>query len=560
MRAEGQPRGTDGGTHRRLVTALQTMPVAFVALDADFRVVVINTEGERLAHGPAAALIGRHLLEAFPEATAFERQYRRALESGRPLAFEEHYRPFDSWFEVHAWPDHQGGVNIICSDITKRRMIEHARSAALDEAEQANARLAFLTDLSARLGRVDTELEVFQRLCRAVVPVMADWCTVVVPQGDELVRVAARHRDPTLNGLAARLVGAYPEPLSRRSPGVEVYRSGEPRRLAHLAREMVDDLDASAANAAFGRTLQLLGDGPALIVPVSRAGQVVAVLTSTRTGGEPFDDDDLAAMGDAALRVSTSLDDVQVVQTQRDTASALQAAALPPSLPVFDGVELAAGYRAATEGSQVGGDWYDAFALQTGRIALVVGDAAGHGWQAAAVMAQMRNALRAQLFDGAGPAAALTSLSSLLAAHEPDAFATIVCVELDPMTGDATWASAGHPPPVLVRGDGTSAHLRGRPGPPIGWVESLGGGAQPWPEHGLALRPSDRLVLFTDGLIERRGIDLDVGLAHLMLLAERTRGDDAAGACEAILHDVVTVSHEDDVCLLVADLVPAGHR
>jgi serine phosphatase RsbU (regulator of sigma subunit) len=381
---------------------------------------------------------------------------------------------------------------------------------------------------------------------------MADWSTIVVPSGEELVRVAAFHRDPILNALARRLVGGYPHAFTGPSPGVVAYRSGEPLRLAHLAEEIVNDLDASAASATYGRTLQLLGDGPGLIMPILSDQSVVAVLTMVRRGGELFSDEDVAIMGEVTTRVADLLDDALHLETQRETASALQAAALPRTLPSSPRLRLAAGYRAAREGSKVGGDWYDAFELQSGHIALVVGDAAGHGLQAAALMTQMRNALRAHLFESLGPSESIAKLSSFLATQEPDAFATIICVEIDPVTGEGVWASAGHPAPIVLSRDGTSLHLQGKPAPPVGCVD------QQFPdrpiEHELILRPGERLVMFTDGLFERRGIDLDIGLTHLMITTEQTLGTpDPEAACESILREMLADAHDDDVCLLIAD-------
>jgi serine phosphatase RsbU (regulator of sigma subunit) len=317
---------------------------------------------------------------------------------------------------------------------------------------------------------------------------------------------------------------------------------------------IVDDLDDSFASAAYGRTLQILGDGPGLLTPIGSEERLAAVLTLTRSPGPPFTDDDAAFVVELTRTVATFLEEALHLEAQREVATALQDAALPKALPSFDGIEIAAGYRAATAGIQVGGDWYDAFELQTGRIALVVGDVAGHGVQAAAVMAQMRNTLRAHLFSPVGLSESLGRLSSLLTQQEPDAFATIICMEIDPRSGEATWASAGHPAPIRVNSAGTSAHLAGETAPPIGWMHT--NSAAQAREYQLILNPGDRLLLFTDGLIERRGSDLSIGLAHLMIQAEQTRAMDAATACETILRDVLAASHEDDVCLLIADFRP----
>jgi serine phosphatase RsbU (regulator of sigma subunit)/PAS domain-containing protein len=541
------------GQSDRLPRVLETMPNAFFSLDADLTITYINAEGERLLRTSRHDVLGSNFLQAFPEAAGseFEHQYLRAIESGRSVVFEEYYAPFGGWFEVHAWPD-RDGLNVYFSDVSERRDSERQQAVALDEARQAHARLSFLADIGARLHGAASRAELYDRLSEAVTSTVADWTTITVPMGEELVRVAASHRDPVLNGLAKRLVGGYPHPFDGPSPGVVVYLSGKPLRLAELAGHIVTDLDDSVASAAYGRTLQLLGDGPGLIMPIFSKGDVVAVLTMARTAGEPFSDDDVAVLTQVTESVSELLDEALHLETQRETASALQAAALPRTLPSSDRLGLAAGYRAASEGTQVGGDWYDAFELQSGRIALVVGDAAGHGLHAAALMTQMRNALRAHLFDSFGPSESIAKLSSFIASQEPEAFATIICVEVDPITGEGIWASAGHPAPILLRRSGTSRHLHGKPAPPIGSADPQSPDRPI--EHPFTLNAGDRLVMFTDGLFERRGIDLEIGLTHLMITTEQTRTmADPEAACESILRGMLTGAHEDDVCLLIAD-------
>jgi serine phosphatase RsbU (regulator of sigma subunit) len=544
----------DGPVSDRLLRVVETMPNAFFSLDGEFRITYLNQAAERLLQTSRDEIVGQVLFERFPQivGTTFEAQYRLALARGVPVAFEEFYPAHSSWYEVKAWPD-EGVLNVSVTNINERRTIEVQQAAALGEAQLANARLSFLTRLTSQLVGVRTASEVFERLIGVMVPTMADWCTVVVPVGEELVRVAAGHRDPTLDGLAKRLVGAYPHAFDGPSPGVVVYRSQQPLRLARLARQIVDELDDSSASTAYGRTLLIMGDGPGLIVPIKSGEDVAAVLTSVRTAGPPFSDGDVAVMEQAATRVAAALDHARSVQSQRDTASALQAASLPKSVPTYPGLELAAGYRAASVGSQIGGDWYDAFSLRNGHIGLVVGDAAGHGLEAAALMTQVRNALRARLFDALSPLESLNGLSQMIAAQDPDAMATVICVVIDPATGAVTWASAGHPAPILVSGNRASAYLRGRPAPPIG-VDGDWSGQDL--EHRLVLRPSERLILFTDGLVERRNVDIDIGLTHLMILAEQTCRSTAAEACDTILREIPSVVHEDDVCLLIVDFIP----
>ncbi len=533
-----------------LLRALETMPVAFFSLDQDDHITYVNAEVESVLGLSRADLIGRTLEEAFPGlTTGSEEQYRQLVEEGS-IAFEEYYGPLGSWFEVHAWLD-DGRVNVAFSNIDERRLFAEERQQALEEAERANARLQFLTDLSSLLAGVRSQAQVFERLVQAVVPSLADWCTIVVPRGDQLVRVAARHRVPALNTLAQRLVGTYPHPLDGPAPSIAAYHSAQPVRLSRLASEIGATLDTSIDSNSYGRTLHLLGDGPALIVPVVSRGDVAALLTLVRTAPRPFNDTEVSLAREAAARVAGSLEEARFVETQRQIAGALQVVGLPSELPEHRRLRLAAGYRAASEGGQVGGDWYDAFTLKDGRISLVVGDASGHGLQAASSMAQMRNALRAYAFRGMSPGETLGALSDLVDAQSPDDFATAVCLYLRPESGELTWASAGHPAPIVLGRTGSS-YLRGGTCPPIGWPHSPGAHSGLCDKQ-LTLSRGDRLFLYTDGLVERRDVDVEIGVAQLMIVADETRQQGPEEACETILDEMLGQAHQDDVCLLVAD-------
>jgi PAS domain S-box-containing protein len=544
-------RVESGSGQRELGRALETMPDAFFSVDTDFRIIEANAAGARLLQLTREQLTGRNLLD-FPELAGreFEAQCRRAMSMEQPLVFEEYLTPRGTWSEVHAWPARRG-LHLSVSDVGDRRELERRRLSA-DAATDINRINRMSTMVAEHLVGSADRTEVFERLTRVLVPALADWCTITIPEDEALIRVAARHADPPRNDLVQRLVGSYPHRYSGPSPGVVVYRNRVPLRLAHLVEEINRDLDSSIDSTAYGRTLRLLGDGPGLITPVLVDGEVHAVITMIRCTEDAFSDQDEAVMIDVASHVAVALDSADHVQNQHETALALQAAALPASLPASDGLRVAAGYRPASEGGQVGGDWYDSFVLETGRIVLAVGDVAGHGIGAAALTVQMRNVLRAHLFSGIGPLESLSRLSHLIATQEPGALATIVCAEVDPVTGEVTWASAGHPAPIVVSSAGHSVYLPGRPVLPIGCTAPSHPEGER--EHHLVLEPGARLLMFTDGLFERRQIDLDIGLAHLMILAEQSLGrPHPEDACAFILDGMLTGVIRDDACLLVAE-------
>ena len=460
---------------KQLLHALETMPNALFTVGTDFCIIEVNGEGTRLLHSTRNELKGKNLLDLELAGPEFEAQCRKAMALKQPALFEVYNKPLAAWLEIRAWPA-RPGLNIVLSDVSHRHDGDRQRPAAATAAAAAGDPVAgadinqfkLLTVVASAWSARPTATRYSSDSRRF-------WC-----RGWPMVH--HRHPESTTRWFgwqpatsilhetrsAQRLVGSYPHSYSGPSPGVVVYRSGEPLRLAHLVEEINQDLDDSSASTAYGRTLRLLGDGPGLIAPVIAEGDVHAVITMIRCTGDPYSDEDVAVMAEVASHVAVALISADHVQSQREMARALQAAALPGSLPVSEELHIAAGYRAGSDGGQIGGDWYDSFELESGRIAIAVGDVAGHGVGAAALTAQMRNVLRAHLFSGIGPLQSLSRLSRLIATQEPDALATIVCAEVDPSTGEVTWASAGHPAPIVVSIPEHSLHLAGRPVPPIG--------------------------------------------------------------------------------------------
>ena len=238
---------------------------------------------------------------------------------------------------------------------------------------------------------------------------------------------------------------------------------------------------------------------------------------------------------------------------ERDIAVRLQRSMLPDSLPLVDGLDLGCRYQAAGEGIEVGGDWYDVVARDDGLVLAIVGDVAGRGIAAATLMGQMRSSFHAYAFDHASPAEVLRRMLRLV---PEGAMATAVCMSVDPYTGDLRYASAGHLPPLTIdaASDAVAVHEIGG-APPLGFAspESLS-------DAKVALGLGSTLIAYTDGLIERRAENIDVGIDRVAraLASGRSLGaDELAGA---VLDGVGgSASLEDDVALLVVKLgaVPA---
>lgn len=246
-----------------------------------------------------------------------------------------------------------------------------------------------------------------------------------------------------------------------------------------------------------------------------------------------------------ATELRHSLVDALYARSQRlaATASTLQRGLMPDRIPEVPGWSLAAQYRPST-GGDVGGDWYDVMTLPGGHVVLVLGDVAGHGITAVGTMAQLRNGLRAYLVEDSHPAPVLERLSRLTEQLLPEVFATATVVVLDPATGDAEITSAGHPPPALVTPEGEAGLVAVTPGAPLGIS-----GDSAFTAAAVRLDPGASLVLYSDGLVERRSEAIDVGLARLVRLSADTVGADRL--CLRLIEDCRDPDGEDDATVLV---------
>ena len=258
----------------------------------------------------------------------------------------------------------------------------------------------------------------------------------------------------------------------------------------------------------------------------------------------PFTPEDQTLLTVLAGRLGQGLQRVYQVDQQRETALALQHAILGPAhLP--DGFVVR--YQAASRPLQVGGDWYDVVDLEDGRIALIVGDCVGHGLAAATVMGQLRSACRALLLEHPSPRAALAGLDRFAARLPGAPCTTAVCAVLDPETGELVYSSAGHPPPILVHADGATRTLEDGHTIPLGLRPN-----RPRPEARVIIPARAMLLLYTDGLVERRRRALDDGIAQVRDLLQEGRASALADMANQIMSRLAPPGgYQDDVALLL---------
>jgi serine phosphatase RsbU (regulator of sigma subunit)/anti-sigma regulatory factor (Ser/Thr protein kinase) len=304
----------------------------------------------------------------------------------------------------------------------------------------------------------------------------------------------------------------------------------------------------------------LLKGASVLVLPIFVDGALVGVFVCTRTvAHRPFDAYDIEIGMEFASRAAIFIESARRYGRERATALTLQRAMLPTGLSAPSSVQVHHRYLPGSRMIEVGGDWYESIALPGGRVALVVGDVAGHGVRAAVTMGRLRTAIHTLAALDLPPAEALERLDSLMSTlgeREPH-FATCAYVLYDAVSGRCEVASAGHLPPLLAPPGADAEFLDVPPAPPLG----IGDG--PIVTREFTVEDGTLLFLYTDGLVENRARDIDDGLARL----RRTFARGAASRpledlCQAALDGVFDDQHRDDIAMLVARLrrIPPGHH
>ncbi|QWB28034.1 MULTISPECIES: SpoIIE family protein phosphatase [Streptomyces] len=452
--------------------------------------------------------------------------------------------------------------------------------------EEARERLEFLYKrlelLYGASVSVGTGLDVEQtarELARVAVPGFADFTTVdllePVLRGDEPAAGAgARLRRVAADGIRddAPLAGPADLPdLSSPPPAARAPLSGQARLdadLRHSTEWAAEQPEAAARVLAYGIHSRIR-------TPLQARGVTLGTVDFWRQRPDPFGPDDVAFAEELAAKAAVAVDNARRFTRERSTALALQRHLLPQRLPYQTAVEVASRYLPAWTRTGVGGDWYDVIPLSGSRVALVVGDVVGHGLQASAAMGRLRTAVRTLADVDLPPDELLTHLDDLilhLCEGEPvsggpgddegadgwfssaDLGATCLYAVYDPVSRRCTLATAGHPMPAVLGPDGTAHIVSGHVGPP------LGVGGLPFEATDLDLDAGSVLALYTDGLVEARHRDIDVGLAELCLALARP-ADSLEEACDTVIGSLLTDRAADDVALLLARTraLPAGH-
>ncbi|MCG6498030.1 SpoIIE family protein phosphatase/ATP-binding protein [Kitasatospora sp. A2-31] len=433
--------------------------------------------------------------------------------------------------------------------------------ALAGKAEVARGRLRLLYDASMSIGTTLDVRRTAEELAQVATREFCDYATV------DLAQEVLRGEEPPVLTVGApvelervAVTGVrddsplYPQGELVRWAGSTPHAAGFVSGRSALVREVAADAGWRKQDAERTRAVMDFGLVSLVAVPLTARGVLMGVACYWRgRDKEPFDEDDLSLGEELAARAAVSIDNARRFTREHTMAVTLQHSLLPRGLPEQSALDVAYRYLPAQAG--VGGDWFDVIPLSGTRVALVVGDVVGHGLHAAATMGRLRTAVQNFSTLDLPPDELLGHLDDLVTHIDQEAAAvegslaitgaTCLYAIYDPTTATCVLARAGHPPPALVRPDGTAELLDLPAGPPLG----LGG--MPFEALEVRLEPGSSLVLYTDGLIEDRTRDLGVGLD--VLTASLARPDlSPQEACDAVIDALLPARQTDDIALLVA--------
>jgi serine phosphatase RsbU (regulator of sigma subunit)/PAS domain-containing protein len=556
-------RGDDGAAERLLGAAydttgehagaaqvarvLEAMPAGFYSLDREWRFTHVNAEAERLLSRTREDLLGKSLWDEWPATVGgvLEQKYRAAVSTGQPVSFDTYYpAPLNGWYEVRAWPT-PDGLSVYSLEVTDRRLTQQ-------RAERAAQRLAILARVSAELaGTLDATMAVAQ-LPRFVVPGLADFCIATVVEPDGRPRdIGSWHADRASRALLERYAAVRLETMPASSPVARALLGGESAREDGPA--LLDMLPPGEARDL----LNVLRPDSAIALPMRGRGRTLGLLTLYRRSGAVMTDDDLTTAQDVADRAGLALDNARLYNAQQQLAEGLQRSLLTEP-PQPDHGEIAVRYLPAAEAARVGGDWYDAFLQPSGATMLVIGDVVGHDTEAAAAMGQLRGLLRGiATYSDAEPAEVLRGLDASMTTLQTRTLATAAVARFEQTAEEAErgvtrmrWANAGHLPPLVVNPDGSVAEL-------AAWKGDLLLGVDPEARRQESTVTLDRgatVLLYTDGLVERRDADLDTGMVRLRDAVVELAHLPLEEMLDELIERMVDGRPEDDVAVVAVRL------
>ncbi|MEV6840535.1 SpoIIE family protein phosphatase [Streptomyces sp. NPDC051133] len=550
---------------------LRDVGAGVFTLDTAGLITYANPWAERLLARPAAEMRGHDshdLLHRSPEGSPVPREQclmRTPLTGSRDAVegSEEYFLRGDGVLLPIIWSatplllaGEPAGLVVVFSDFSLHRDAEERASAHTAALEALTNRLNLLSEVSSVLMSHIDAAAAARKLLPLLVPELGHWAAVdlIDAHSGALERVAVR--SPAHPDHAKGLTGPLALPVSHRP---ETFRGDRP-----ILLQAADTTDPSSPLAATHRILfEQLGGHWATAVPIRSRRHYHGLLTVARADDRrPPTEAETRLLADIGRRLALVLDNSRLYEEQRNVAETMQRQLLAP-LPQVDHLRMAARYLPAQRAMEIGGDWYDAFLLADGIMALVIGDVVGHDLQAAVHMAEVRNMLRALAWTHVEPPSMIMRRLDEAVTHTSDApMATLVFARIEGPEGgpwQLHWVNAGHPPPLLITPDGATRFLTSGHGPLIGISATLHLGLT-WPDAHETLPPEAIVLFYTDGLVENRDRPIDAGMArlrhHASVLARQSPDRSIDDFCDQLLQCLAP--HGDDTALLALRLPPAG--
>jgi PAS domain S-box-containing protein len=481
----------------------------------------------------------------------------RVFATGDPVINHEVHGPTplhpdeDRWYQVSYFrlTDNAGrvvGAASLVSDVDE----EHRIRDRLHEVTERLALLGKVSELLASSLQLDKTLAALARL---VVPGFADHCVVdLIDDNFDLVRRAVVHA-PEITPFDSDPwappgeIVTYPDA----HPVAQALASGRAVTL-HAAPSDID-YDALAPTPESADYARRVGVQSAIAVPLVSHGETIGVVSfALSVSGRRYTLDDQRLAQEIAVRAAVAIDNAQLFRREQQTALTLQRSLLPGALPETEDLQAAAAYFPAGDEGEVGGDWYDVIPLPSGRVAIVIGDVMGRGIRAAALMGQLRAVVRGYAVQDMPPVDVVAYLDDLVRSLDDASIVTCVYAVYDPVDRAVCISNAGHLPPLLVNGIGATKVLNDNTG------IALGAGKAPFEQFEVELNDGDALVLYTDGLVETRGSDIDDGIATLAT-AVSPLPDSLDEACARALSVRTPDAQDDDVAVLVVRARTRAH-
>ncbi|MEU1518643.1 SpoIIE family protein phosphatase [Streptomyces sp. NPDC005811] len=529
-----------GAGHRSAPQALavadfvERLPGGSCALDLEGRFTYVSSGAAELLGREAAHLLGTLPWQSLRwlDVPLHEDRYRAALIGRQPVAFTA-CRPPDQWLDFHLYPDDSGISARILPSRTHEPTAPAAGRTGTADASARAGRLYQLTHLAAALTEVVGVQDVVDLVADQIMPAFGAQGLVLSTADAGRLRITG-HRGYASDTIA-RLDGL---PLDTGfTPAGQALATGTPAFFAD-----VDDMRHSYPEAP-----TVSGKHAWAFLPLIISGRPVGICVLSYDSPHTFTAEERAVLTSLAGLIAQAVDRARLYDTKLELAHGLQQALLPRSLPTIDGLRVAARYLPATRGMDIGGDFYDLIRLGDTAVAAVIGDVQGHNVAAAALMGQVRTAVHAHATLGTPPDQVLDRTNRLLTDLDPDLFTSCLYIHLDLARRRVTLASAGHPPPILRLPDGGTRPLDVAPGPLLGIDPEAA-----FPVTEIPLGEGMLLALYTDGLVEAPGADLEDSITCLAHHLAEADDRDLHGLIDTVLKESGTAGQRlDDIALLV---------